>query len=191
MENLFSNLDLKLLEGILGSRFECVLGPTLGPELVSDLVVVRTSAGDLGIQGDISQFDFEAFDGVFSILRLSNTTGGELSETKNNTNRNFSRTGEIVSNILILRDEITFFENNQHPTKYISDSGLILELEYGSIAITKLGYHDELLTVIYLEKLDISEIPTPTSGFMADSLAKITIDRKFLSLEDAAGPQSH
>jgi len=190
MENQFSERSLQSFKTLVGAQFEYLAGPTLDPDLVSDLVLIQTNSGTIAIQGDILQLDVEGFDDTYSQLVATSDAQQALTKAKRIGNLYFFKAGETISKVLILRDEIRCFENHEFSWKYVSDSGLILQLDSGFIAITKLGYHDELLSVSYLEKLDSDEIPTPTAAFEDNLDTNIVVERKFITLEEALGEVS-
>ena len=185
MENQFSRLALESFQSLLGAKFESLSGPTLGPDLVSDLIIIETNSGNVAIQGDIVHLNFEGFEDTYSKLVATGDVEKLLTQAKKIGNLYYFRAGENISQVLILRDEITCFENHEFSWKYVSDSGLILQLDSGFVAITKLGYHDELLSISYMDKLDMDEIPAPTAAFEDNLDTNLVVKRKFISLKEA------
>lgn len=185
MENQFSTLELTEFTKLVGANFEYLAGPTLGADLVSDLIILCTTTGNIAIQGDICELDFEGFTETYSKLIVNPKSEKYLGEAKNNGNLFFFKAGEKISSVMILRNFVTCFENHKLSWEYVSDAGLILKMESGYLAITKLGQHDELLAVTYLDELDMSQLPNLTSAFQDSLETQIENNRKILTLDEA------
>jgi len=182
MQNKFSSKQTELLRSLLGSSLSYVAGPNLSPDLISDYVIIALESTFIGLQGDIYTGNFEGFAETYSTIRISQADLADISKSRDKGNQYFFKKNEKISEVFLVRDEICGFQDGNPVWEYVTDIGVVLGLESGIVAITKLSYHDEMLQVTYLEDLQLEEIPDTLGRFENDFHSNFTRTRSLIRL---------
>jgi hypothetical protein len=182
VKNLFSNSDIEELTKLRGSIFSFVAGPTLWEFLSADLVFLVCGNQRLSIQGDIFDSSFEGFEGQYSRLIISTPNDVDLEKSVLEGSAYYFHSGETVLEVAVIRDTIEFFSDGIKSWEYVTDSGFVLNLSGGAVAITKLGHHDELLQVTYWDEFSMLTVPETDGHFESDLYQNYNINREIIPL---------
>lgn len=180
MDNTLTSEQLTELKGMIGQRLAFIAGPNLSSDLSSDYVIVATDKGFIGLQGDVHQEVVEGFPELYSSIEICAVEDEDLEESKLRGNQYFFKKDESISEIFLVRDEIQGFNEAKEAWCYKSDTGIVLRLESGYVAITRLGYHDEMLQVTYLTELTERNIPATSGRFESNLHSDYKLTRSFI-----------
>jgi len=180
MDNKFTSEQIIEICGMVNQRLTYIAGPNLSSDLSSDFVIIATDKAFYGFQGDVHQDLIEGFSELYSSIETCDVETEELEEARTRGNQYFFNKGEVISEIFLVRDNIEGFNEAKEAWHYSSDIGLVLRLESGYVAITRLGYHDEMLQVSYFGDLTVENIPTTQGRFDRDLHSNFTVKRSFI-----------
>ena len=166
--------------GMINQRLAYIAGPNLSSDLSSDFVIIVTDKDSYGFQGDVHQDVLEGFPELYSSIETCEVENEELEEARTRGNQYFFNKGEVISEIFLVRDSIEGLNDANEPWQYSSDIGIVLRLETGYVAITRLGYHDEMLQVSYFGELTVENIPATLGRFETDLHSNYTLTRSFI-----------
>jgi hypothetical protein len=182
MQNKFSSEQIELLQSLIGGTLSYVAGPNLSPNLISDYVIIALESTFIGLQGDIYTGNFEGFAETYSTIRISTADPSEVSKSRDKGNQYFFKKNEKISELFLVRDEIRGFQDGNKSWDYVTDVGVVLQLESGIVAISKLSYHDEMLQVTYLKDLQLEKIPETLGRFENNLHSNFTTARSLVRL---------
>ena len=168
MKNIFSKSNLEQLRKLIGQKHLFVAGPTLWEYLSSDLIFIVCGEQQLLLQGDTFEDSFEGFKADYSQIKFGYPDSTDLDNSLQNGYSYYLHAGEVVTGVSILRETIRYSGDDDLSWEYVTDCGFILELTNGSIVISKLGHHDEMLQVTYMDVTSIANIPETVGHFEAD-----------------------
>lgn len=176
MKNLLTRSDLEQLAGLRGERLEFFAGGGLWEHLAGDNVVFVTTSATLTVWTTMTALDFEGFLEEYTVFRVDQGDHGHLPEAKNKGYVYYFHSGELIQNIVIVREEVNEHRMGELAWNYTTDVAIILILEAGAIAITQIGMHEGLLKVTHAESLEKLELPEVGSRWRED--LTVTVDRK-------------
>ena len=182
MKNIFSNLDIAKLQGLVGSELSYVAGPQLWEFLNSDLIFVAAGSKRLSFQGDIFPESFEGFDSDYSRIKLSEPTQAEVDAALKVGAAYYFHSGEVIDRVYVIRDSIRYFGAKGETWEYVTDTGVVFQLTGGTLAVSKLGHHDEMLQVTYLDELSVDLLPVTVGHFESDLYQKYEFSRELILL---------
>jgi len=182
MDNMLTLDQVTELRSILNQRLAFIAGPNLSSDLCSDFVIIATADDFLGVQGDVHQGHLEGFSELYSSIETCKVEKEDLEEARKHGNQYFFKKGEIISRIFLVRDRVQGFVDGKEAWTYNSDIGIVLKLESGHVAITRLGYHDEMLKVTYLDELSVENLPATTGRFEVDVHSNYSLTRSLISV---------
>lgn len=182
MKNIFSNLDIAKLQGLVGSELSYVAGPQLWEFLNSDLIFVSAGSKKLSFQGDIFPESFEGFESDYSRIKLSEPTNSEVDAAVKVGAAYYFHSGEVINRVFVIRDLIRYIGSKRESWEYVTDSGVVFQLTGGALAVTKLGHHDEMLQVTYLDELSVGLLPVTVGHFESDLFQKYEFSRELIPL---------
>ncbi len=174
--------QLTELKNMVNQRLSYIAGPNLSSDLSSDYVIIVTDTSFYGLQGDVHQDLLEGFPELYSSIETCAVDNDDLKEAKVNGNQYYFKQGEIISKVLLVTDTIRGFNDSKEAWEYISDVGIVLKLESGYMAITRLGYHDEMLQVTYMEDMKADNLPATSGRFEDDLHSSHTITRSLTEI---------
>ena len=169
--------QLTELKTMVNQRLSYIAGPNLSSDLSSDYVIIVTDTSLYGLQGDVHQGVLEGFPELYSSIETCAVDNDDLKEAKINGNQYYFNQGEVISEVLLITDTIRGFNDSKEAWEYVSDVGIVLKLESGYVAITRLGYHDEMLQVTYMEDMKADNLPTTSGRFEDDLHSSHTVTR--------------
>lgn len=169
MKNTLTLEQIIELRAMIGQRLAFIAGPNLSSDLSSDFVIIATDTDLFGLQGDVHQDILEGFPELYSSIETCTVEKHDLEEARTHGYQYYFKKGECISEILLVRENIECFIDGKQAWLYTSDIGIVLKLESGCVAITRLGYHDEMLQVTYIGELNMDYLP-PTSGRFENDL---------------------
>ncbi len=144
--------SLNNLATLLGARWQYLGGAELWDRLSASQAFIVTDAGDLSIEADIAYMDFEGFEDNYSYLRA--IPGAQnLARARTRGYLYYFHTGQAVTDILIVRDEVSEVRYGQTAWEFSFDSAIVFQLQHAVIAITKFP-HSELFLITHAQTLD-------------------------------------
>jgi len=149
---------------------------------MSDYVIIVLDSTFIGLQGDIYTDNFEGFAETYSTIKVTNSDTEAISDSREQGNQYFFKKNEKVSDVFLIREEIIGFRDGNQIWDYVTDAGVVLLLESGIVAISKLSYHDEMLQVTYLDELQLDGIPKTLGRFENDLHSDFTSNRSLVRL---------
>ena len=182
MENILTLEQVIELRDMIGQRLAFIAGPNLSSDLSSDFVIIATDTDLFGLQGDVHQDLLEGFPELYSSIQTCTVEKQDLEEARTHGNQYFFKKGERISEILLVRENMECFIDGKQAWLYTSDIGIVLKLESGYVAITRLGYHDEMLQVTYLGELIVDNLPTTSGRFENDLHSNYSITRSLIKI---------
>ena len=168
MKNKISIDDIGKLRTLIGQRLQYVAGPYLSSQLQSDFIIIATNGQFVGLQGDIHEDVFEGFPESYSSIEIVKPDENDIDKSRASGNEYSFKKGERISNLFVIRDVLEGYRDGKHVWEYSTDIGIALELESGSLTVSRLGYHDEMLQVTYLKELEVKGIPETLGRFDND-----------------------
>ena len=183
MINTFSATDLEIFQNLIGTQWSFVAGPELWEYLSSDLIFVICGELRISLQGDIFESTFESFKSDYSKIIVSSPKQHEIDLSIKKGFAYSFHAGDFVTGVSILRDSVQRTGTGIDTWDYISDSGVIFHLTSGDVAITKLGHHDEMLQVTFLDKVETAQIPEMNSHFEHDLDNQYRFNRELIPLQ--------
>ena len=180
MENAFDTRvglkDLRKINALIGSQYNFVGGAHF-PELCSsDVIVFSTSQGSLRFQGDIVEANFEGYKENYSTYVIQEAEPGEVSKLVKRGRVATRDVGSQIKNVYVLSSKRTELKRGEKTWVLYSTRGVIFDFGNSKIAISKLGEHDECLTVTHLDGGDFTAIPETSSFFESDEQVTYVIE---------------
>ena len=171
-----------MLKRFVGSELNFVAGPELWEHLSSDLIILVCGENQIALQGDIFQSAFEGFQADYSTINFLPPKSADLNASIRKGFSYYFHTGERVIGVSIIRDRVVHLHGSEVLWDYQSDSGVILYLTNGALAISKLGYHDEMLQVTYFDPADMVRLPELNSHFESDLYNQYEFERQIMPI---------
>lgn len=184
MINTFSKLNLDQLRSLIGAELKYVAGPQLWEFLNSDYIFAVFGDEKISFQGDTLLGTFEGFEADYSKMVISVPSDAELDKALKDGSAYYFHSGEQLIGISIVRDCVKYVDSKGESWEYLTDSGIVFELAKGILAITKLGHHDEMLQVTYLDRMAKDEIPNTVGHFDSDLFHQYQFSREFIPMEN-------
>ena len=82
----------------------------------------------------------------------------------------------------MIQDKLVGYLDGKESWEYSTDIGIVLKLESGFLALSRLGYHDEMLQVTYLNEWDLEAIPDTLGRFDNDLHVNFTSSRSIIHI---------
>lgn len=182
MKNKFSDHQVESLRTLVGQKLQYVAGPNLSSLLQSDLVIIATDSQCVAFQGDIHEDAFEGFPETYSSIEAFRAEETDIIDSISNGNQYFFKKGEQISGLFVIQDKLVGYLDGKESWEYSTDIGIVLKLESGFLALSRLGYHDEMLQVTYLDELNLEDIPETLGRFDNDLHVNFTSSRSIIKI---------
>jgi hypothetical protein len=171
VSNILSAVDLQAVSQLIGSKLERVWGPYMHhwPNRISSVCVfIDTTKIQLCLSGDIDALGYwEGEDGwpaQYSKFVVNSPAPGYANidpwtKALKDGCVYYFHTGEVITDILFEFETMSFFHNGVHQWDYTTDIAMIIVLSGGYMAISKMGFNDELLRVNFGKDLSKFVVP--------------------------------
>lgn len=120
------------------------------------------------VVSDIDYLDFDGEEDSYACLSVQ-AGAHDLEQAAKTGHLYYFHDGETIEDVLIVRDTITGRRDGELVWTYSADNAVVFVLSGGAVAVSKLGYHDEMLQVVHADSLDSLSLP-PISGCWKDKL---------------------
>lgn len=186
-ENSFTPLEIVKLSSLIGQKYLHFGSGQMSPWLQSDEVILTTESESLSLQAHIRDEDFEGYGQTYSLIRISEATTERLKslESSGKIHRNYS--GEVIRDLNVVTETVQMKSSSSPEWEYTTSVAVIVILESGYIAISKLDHHNELLIVTFGSEFLMSELPRIDHHFRDGSERRFTFSRGVSSLNTARG----
>jgi hypothetical protein len=178
-----SNKELRLLKGFLNAEYHFIAGTDLWHHLSATQIIVMTNVGAIQILGMITTFDFEGFVDDYSTFAVSVAEPKELEDSERSGNIYLYKADKKIKDIRLVRERVAERTPGGSVWEYYTDVSIVFVFEAGSLSITKLNHHTELLQAAFADQ-EIPETPETRDGFVADITKTHTTERETISLRN-------
>jgi hypothetical protein len=185
MSNTFRDKEIQLIAQLLNQPLAFVAGPELWDHLSSDLIYLAAGETALCFQGDIGVQGFEGFESEYSEILVSPAKHIDLKDDEGKGFCYRTHAGELIEQISIVRDTLNYPNGETAVWNYVTDVAIIFKLETGSLSISKLGYHDELMQVTYFQEFAEVNLPSISGHFGEGANSHIRKGREVIALASA------
>jgi hypothetical protein len=171
------------LQGLVGAKFVAISAPGLTDHLIAEILFVVTDRETLKVQANLLEFEAheKRDDGCEITVEISERSLAE--RYFGSASHNSPNSGHTIKGIQIIRHFIKGIKVSDVVLDYVTDVGIHVEFEHGSIGIIKTSYHDELLAVSYDTK--ISELSAVGSRYRDSNTERFETTVECLTLDEA------
>lgn len=182
MKQTFSESELDILRELIGQKFLYLTG-TSSLDLTAPVIylVTDTCAVEINVQSEEQLFDGEYEEFAYLTIKRATLADVQIHLDEGLVNKKFMN--ERIKSVQLIHDEINGYFNNESNLIYASDSGVLIELENGRLAISKADHNLPLLIVSYPPEANVSEIPETESIFEEDLHQTFIFSRAIRPLE--------
>lgn len=170
------------LRNLIGLTFESLSGETLPDFLMSPSVTVKAGGQIVTVFGKTDNCEIPDFEGSASTLCVEQGSLDDINLHRQSGNVYKQYSGRGITGIGIVREDLESDVSGQVVWQHSADIAIVLELESGFLAISKMGQHDEVLRIQYLKSFEIEDIPKLDSYFEDDIFNTVRSIRSYESL---------
>jgi len=175
--------SLMALQRLVGAKFVAISAPGLTDHLIAEIVYVVTDRETLKVQANLLEFEIheKRDDGCEITVEVSERSLAE--HYLHSASDKSSNSGHSIKGIQIIRHFIRGIKDSDVVLDYVTDVGIHVEFEHGSIGMIKTSYHDELLSVSY--NTNIYDLSTVGSRYKDSNTERFETTVKYLTLDEA------
>jgi len=183
--------DIDRLTNLIGKTWDHYGSQTLFNEgtLAASDMFLATSSSSISVLADFVLLDFEEGTDEFSFLRFENGEIG-LTAARRNGNLYFDFRGSQISNVFIIRDTVTMFDQILEDRELVVDSGFVIETTTGSIGICKGSFYMADMFIQKFEANEPIELFDSNNEWESSLHRRFTITRRVLPIDEVSN-QAH
>ena len=163
--------NIESLKRLKGTKYTSIVGTNLDASGFTDEVIILTDTSAARVTGDVIEKDFEGFSEEYSVIKIEEPAASAIAKALESGNifRQFS--DALIVGVKIVFEQVTLVQSGTPAWSYESVKSIVIELESGFIAITKVSHHVELLHVDFLATFSLEQLPE-TVGLFEDDLER-------------------
>lgn len=183
-EFLLSNESRRRLAALIGAHWECFGAASMGPQLFAPFdVFFVTDRATVTVVSTVDFFDIDGDAYDTTIAELSVDSGAaQLNEASARGGVYVFHAGEVVLDVLAVRDVLSEIRDGQQTWTLAKDVGVVFVLTTGAIAISQDSIHDELLVISMAASLDAIALPEIQRKWHSKLGIEYVEGRQFLSV---------
>lgn len=191
IDKILSNQVVSTLEELIGSNFRYIGSPNTPDYLVNDNFVIGTDNKCIYVMGDIDEFDLpngEEFTASFMFIQPADDA--KVKSTIESGNLFLTNQKSLITGISIIRETISAMHEGKETWKLHSDYALVIHLEAGDLVIRLSSLLIEVMVVDFLQKADLANIESLSTGYIDTLFTQYHSTREILSIAELDGSVS-
>lgn len=175
-DNLLSQQALSDLAALKGQTLNFTTGSDLFPSTMSDVVVVVGDQTELVIAGRVGPVEFEGELDDLSHIVINEMPTYRADVIISENAHSFSFKGQLITDVLVLRERIVAFHRGQKTWEYFSDTGVTLRMSGGFVKVQRFSHFDEIMGIMFSQEKPSSTLRSTPEIYINDQFNEYVVE---------------